>query len=280
MFEHAVFGPFIGDWETEVYVYRPFIRWVTNVINIDNVYVSSHKNRLFLYDWLDDDKKLSINEDISRDEISQYRFIHGKITKQDYTSYFKLFKRDIKDLIGSGYINYFPINYASIFSYPIYCRLFTPIKIEKNINDNGIIDMTDEYYLYIPDNNEKFSNIDKLYKALKLKYGNKIIVCGDMKTHLLDENVAMCDDYFNNGYKNIMTYINNAKVVICPMGFWTFVSNFQNKPVFSWITSKGKTRYYNMLNGNNYHIIYTDEHRLIMSSLERFLNNGGYNANI
>lgn len=265
MFEAAAFGPFIGDWKSETFVFRPFVRWVTETINIDKVFISSHTNRLFLYDWIDEKNRIPIYEDISRDEISQIGFLHKSVNKTDYNLLIKLYKEVLQEKCDS-YIHYFPLNYTKFFQYPFYCRVFTKIDI------NNVKRIEGDYYLYIPDENEKPSIVEEVYNLLYSKYKKKIVVCGDMKTHLNEKNKVLSKkDYFQNGYKYIMSYINGAKVIICPMGFWTFIANMQEKPVFSWTTNSGNTVYRNKLKEKNIFVIQEKRPKQIVRGFEYFL---------
>lgn len=263
MFDVAAFGPFVGDWKYETFVFRPYIKWVSETINIDKIYVSSHTNRLFLYDWIDKDNRIPIYEDISRDETLQNGSLHKNVTRSDYNLFVRLYKEELSKKCNC-YINYFPLNYTNFFQYPLYCRLFSKIHINKK-NNGG-------YYLFIPDETEKVETINKIYMMLTEEYGDDIIVCGDMKTRLNENNVVLSKkDYFENGYEYILSYINNAKAVICPMGFWTFLVNLQGKPVYSWVTDKGNTIYRNILDGKKYTIVQTNNPNTVVKGFKEFI---------
>lgn len=267
MFDVTAFGPFIGDWKTEVFIFRPFIKWVSEIINIDNIYISSHINRFFLYDWLDKENFIPVYENISRNELLQNGFLHKEYTKTDYNLLFKVYRNDVLKRVDK-YVNFFQINYTKIFSYPFYCRLYMKINIDRDIKNDG------GYCLYIPDNIENSNVCESVYFMLLKEFKDNVLVCGDMKTHLNDYNTVLFKkDYFQYGYEYILSYINNAKAVICPMGFWTFLSNLQNKPVYSWVTKKGNTSYRNMLQGKKYNIVQTNEPKMIFDGFKNFLKN-------
>ena len=40
----------------------------------------------------------------------------------------------------------------------------------------------------------------------------------------------------------MISYISNAKAVICPLSFWTTICNLQGVPVFSWGDNIGQHR--------------------------------------
>ncbi len=265
MFDVIAFGPFVGDWRCETFIFRPFIKWVSETINIDNICVSSHTNRLFLYDWVKEENRIPIYEDISRDEISQNGFLHRNVNKSDFNLFNRLYKDELSKRYKE-YINYFPINYTRFFQYPMYCRLFTKIYI------NDIKRNKDKYILYIPDDIENVQITEDIYNLMLKNIDYKIIICGDMKTHLNKYNTVLSKkDYFENGYKNIISYINNAIAVICPMGLWTFIANLQCKPVYSWIAKDSSIVYRNMFINDKYNIIQSRNPKDIVTGFNMFL---------
>lgn len=264
MFDTAAFGPFVGDWKYETFIFRPYVKWVSETLTIDKIYISSHTNRLFLYDWIDDDKRLSVYEDISRDELLQNGFLHKNVSKLDYTIFTKAYKEELSKRCGC-YINYFPLNYTNFFQYPFYCRLYSKIHVDKEIDG--------DYFLFIPDDIETVGMIESVYKSLLAMYVDDFIVCGDMRSHLNEKNVVLSKrDYFESGYEHIIAYINNARAVICPMGFWTFIADLQNRPVFSWTTKKhGNTVYRGLLKGKNNYIMQTNDIKHITNGFNNFV---------
>ena len=264
MFDAAAFGPYVGDWKTEIFIFRPYVKWVSETLSIDKTFISSHTNRLFLYDWIDEDNRLSIYEDFSRDELLQKGFLHKNISKIDYNIFVKSYKDELSRKCDS-YINYFPMNYSNFFQYPFYCRLYSKINVDRVI--------TGDYFLFIPDDLESVKIIENVYGLLDSTYMNDLIVVGDMHSHITEKNVVlMNNDYFENGYEYIISYINNAKAIICPMGFWTFLADLQGKPVFSWVTEKhGNTAYKGLLTGKNVRIIQTNDTKHIVNGFNNFI---------
>ena len=51
------FGPWIGDFESEIITFRPYIKWVSEVSEINNndFFLYTHENRSFMYDWIPED---------------------------------------------------------------------------------------------------------------------------------------------------------------------------------------------------------------------------------
>jgi len=264
MFDAAAFGPYVGDWKYETFVFRPYVKWVSETLSIDKIYISSHTNRLFLYDWIDYDKQLSVYEDISRDELLQNGVLHKSVSKADYALFTKTYRDELSKKCDC-YINYFPLNYSNFFQYPFYCRLYSKIQVDK--------DVAGDYFLFIPDDIEFSKKIEDVYELMKSIYADDIIVVGDMRSHLIEKNVVLAkSDYFENGYEYILSYINNARAVICPMGFWSFIADLQETPVFSWVTEKhGNTSYRGMLTGKNVCVMQTNDTNHIINGFNNFV---------
>ena len=222
-------GPYVGNWEHEIITFRPYARWLHNVLgNNRDVYISTHINRRFLYDWISDDMFIPIYETLSRDETHQYKSIHKDLNAKD----FNILTKDIKNTLitrqhSKNKIKSYSLNYTvnAIVNCPIHNKIFEPINIDDNKG---------EYIAFIPDNRTSEKQLSVIYKHLTDKHDNVIII-GDMCTYLKDDNIMLdCVDYFENGYVYIMEYISGANAVICPSSHWTAIANMQGVPVFSW----------------------------------------------
>jgi hypothetical protein len=60
-------GPFYGDFEQEITTFRPYVQYIIKHNPGKTVYVSSHINRRFLYDFIDFDKFIPVLENMTRD---------------------------------------------------------------------------------------------------------------------------------------------------------------------------------------------------------------------
>jgi hypothetical protein len=234
MFENdttLLLGPFVGDWESEIITFRPYIKWITSIGKYENIYLSTHSNRAFLYHWIKEENIFPIFGEFSRDELSQHGYIHKELPIRDYNLLVKKFKEriDKKKKIEIFYPNYTKNNPAY---YPIYNKIFERIEVPSNIK---ISNSYKNKIVFIPDIKENSIKTDSIYRALKKEYGEEIIVVGDMKTHLIFENIVFKHpDYIENGYKYILSYINYAKAVICPTSHWSVIANIQGIPLFTW----------------------------------------------
>lgn len=225
-------GPFIGDFEQECILFRPYARWLVEVLDFDKVYLGTHSNRRFMYeDFIQKDNIISIFENISRDEAGQVGYIHNTISQKDYQIFVKNLKEQVQaeENCSKKDMKLFNLSYIkSTPSVSIYKKLFSPV---KNFNVS-IPDELKDRVVYIPDNSVKKDVHKKVYKFLK-EYD--VLVIGDRHTRLQKKNIIIPRiDYFENGYKLIFKIISEAHAVICPVSFWTTICNQQEVPVFSW----------------------------------------------
>ncbi len=218
------FGPFIGDFEQEICTFRPYIKYLIDTHKLTNVYVSSHGNRRFLYDFIDNDRFIPVFENISRNELDQNGYIHSDINKPEFNQLIRLFKTHISKIEGCqlSEIEILHLPYIkSVNSIPFQEKKFESIIInEIDIPHNNIV-------LLIPDD-----TIDKqVYIDLKKIFKN-IVVIGDMKTGLHEYNIILKNHtYFHDNYNTICNYINKCEMVITSCPHWVFLCNLQQVPV-------------------------------------------------
>lgn len=224
-------GPFTGDWEQEIFNFRPCAYWVFNTLNPDRVFLSTHFNRSFLYNWIDKKNIFPIYETLSRNELSQKGFSHESLQVKDHSLLAKIFKEQITSTgVNKKDIATITISQSKNGNqYPFYNKQFVPIQTPN-------IKIRKKYkILYIPDIREDIARATAIYNTLRKRYNGRLAVIGDFKTHLCDKNIIIREvDYFENGYKYIIKYLSEADVVICPAGHWTLLCNQQKIPVFSW----------------------------------------------
>ncbi|MHA2180926.1 MAG: hypothetical protein ACXAAH_05845 [Promethearchaeota archaeon] len=269
-------GPFIGSFEEEILTFRPYARWLCKAIQWDKIYLSTHMNRIFLYDFIPEENIIPVYQHFSRDEKNQKGYVHENLSKKDFRLVLKTFKDTIleREDCNRKDIEIHHLSYSkSTPPYSIYRKIFEEIpditlKIPKK-DENKII--------LIPAKNEKIEKLAYIKKWLKSNH-NDVIVVGSKDTWFSKENVVLQKiDYFENGWKYLIQYITKAKAVICPLSFWTTISNLQNKPVFSWGENPGQYReggIYNFGNRKN-SIIPSDKDTspdIIIKSMENFIN--------
>lgn len=235
-------GPYLGDFKEEIFTFRPYARWLAEAIEWDKIYLSTHLNRVFLYEnFVPSENIVPVYQQYSRDEKNQAGYVHNKIAKSDFRLVLKKFKDEIikREKCNKRDIEIHHLSYSkSTPPYSIYNKLFdaipdVQIKIPKK-HENKII--------FIPAKTEKMELLAYVYKWLKKEYN--VIVVGSTDTWFSNDNVILNQvDYYENGWKYLIQYIARAKAVICPSSYWTGLANLQRKHVFSWGKSPGRFRY-------------------------------------
>jgi len=269
-----VCGPFIGDFEREILTFRPYCRWLQEVIDHDVMYISSHSNRSFLYDFIPEDNFLPVYDNLSREETDQKGYINKQVIQKDYN----LFVRNLKDNVmdrescNRKSVIHYTLNYIkSTPPYPIYNKIFESVVIP----DIEISESNGRRVVLIPHKAETEERIGRVFEHLRDNHNCLII--GDMNTHMPYINkILRYPDIFENCWKYMFAYMKDAKAVICPVSFWTAICNFQGFPVFSW--GEGVSLYKNggMYDFNNKKsmVIPSDkdtEPEIIIRSLKYFL---------
>lgn len=233
-------GPYIGSFKEEMLTFRPYIRWLSKAVEWDKIYLSTHINRTFLYDFVPEENIIPVFQQFSRDEENQTGYIHNKISKKDFRLILKIFKEKIleKENCNRKDIEIHHLSYTkNTAPYSIYKKVFekipdVTIEIPKYHEDKII---------FIPSKQEKLEKLTYIYNWLKSCYN--VIIVGSTDTWFSNDNVVLNKiDYFESGFKHIIGYISKAKCIVTPLSYWTVISNLQNKPVFSWGENPGQYR--------------------------------------
>lgn len=234
MLKILALGPYIGSFEHEIIAFRPYARWLKEVIPHDKIYINVHSNRSFLYDFIPEENIIHVFENLSRDENGQKGYIHDKINQSDFGLIKKRFKEKIIEIekVNKKNIDLHHLNYVqSTPPYSIYNKIFEKIQ-DTNIEQKSDI-------VFIPSRIENEQKLRWIYKHLLDNY--KINIVGNSDTYFRSDNKILSKiDYFENGWKAIIQSIISAKAVICPISYWTTIANMQSVPVFSWGNSVGQ----------------------------------------
>jgi hypothetical protein len=225
--KNVLIGPFLGDFRSEIIDFRPFTRWVYEILKPEKMYIATHSNRAFLYDWA---TVIPVFEDLSRDELNQNGFIHNSVSQKDLILVIKKIKSDVNKQISEDKdFLYLQSPYTkSVHWIPLYKKIYSNVSVNKKKKKKTNI-------LYIPCISEKYATVRTMYEHLVEKYGDNVVVAGDMKIHLHENNVMLRNTtYFKDIYCDMLEMITNAKVVITPNSHWTILSLMQHTPVFSW----------------------------------------------
>lgn len=220
------FGPYIGDFNFEVFYFLPYINWIKDSLKPEKIFVSSHYNREFLYSNFTD-KFFEINPLFSADELNQENHYNKLIFKNHCVNIQKKFIQDVQQY--SQNVVHYNFNFNR---YKKPCSFFQ-LKYKK-------LDYRERYsfenkILFIPEISEEKEFIYEIYKYLKNILGDSLVVIGDMKTHLKEHNILWNKDHYTDiVYKDCIDIISSCKGVICPASTWTGISNLQGKNILSW----------------------------------------------
>ena len=148
---NMLLGPYIGSFFHEITIFRPYIRYITSVSECDDVYISSHSNRSFLYNWIKPDHFIPIHEHLTREERSQIGYMHDDIIKSEYNQLIKRTKLSI-----DGNVTNYTLPYIkSTNTIPYQQKEYT----DYNFPDMDIEEDND-FIVLIPD---KSDDIETLY---------------------------------------------------------------------------------------------------------------------
>jgi len=234
-------GPFIGEFKHELLTFRPYARWLTEVIDHKNVYVNTHLNRSFLYEFVPEENIIPVYEVFSRNEEGQTGYVHKDLQQKDFNLLVRKFKNEIveRESCGKKEVEVHHLNYVkSTPHYSIYNKIFEEISTPTSIN---IPKEHCNKVVFIPAMTDPVEKCSYIYSYLKQEHN--CLVVGNIDTWFSKDNVVLSNiDYFENGWKYIVNYISKAKAVVCPISYWTALCNLQNKNVFSWGLNPGQYR--------------------------------------
>jgi len=238
-------GPYIGNFEQEIITFMPYSKWLSNAVDFDKIYLNTHMDRMWLYDFIPEENKIPVDFDLSIDVECQKGYINTKLSQKKFQKLIKKFKNEIIE--RSGYnkkdVKIYNLSYIkTCVPYSIYNKIFSPLKEEK-------ISYIDKI-LYIPYIGEDEDLLYVINDELK-KYGH--IIIGSYDIYLKEWNsLLLLNDGFHNTWKHMINYISSAKAVVCPLSFWTTICNLQGTPVFSWGDNIGQHKENGIYHFNNY----------------------------
>lgn len=213
-------GPYIGSFKEEIINFLPYCRWIVKNYKDQKVYVSSHHDRNFLYDFILEDRFFRVVTELSRKDSCQEEHRHTDISQEDYKILVKRFTNNIKGKEPKAIIKILNLGYSRRkVHYDMDERIYKPIKVEKNKSLKVV---------FIPQNSEKENVIKHLYSKIKDMYD--VLVMDGPECYQLED----CHCYSPDQWKEYVETICSAKVVVCPVGFWTFLCNLQGVKVVSW----------------------------------------------
>lgn len=220
------FGPYIGDFKYEIFYFLPYIKWVKEILSPEDIYISSHYNRKFLYKNLVKEF-FCVDPLLSADELNQKNHYNLNIFKNKYS----VMEKEFKILMES--IDSDVVQYAFDYSrFRVPCSVYQ-LKHEKL--DYDFKYRFSDKFVFIPDRSENEQYLKKVLEYLKQSLGDKLVVLGDKKTFLQKENTIIDRENYNTiVYKEIINAISSCRAVITPSSVWTGIANLQGSSVFSW----------------------------------------------
>jgi hypothetical protein len=223
-------GPYVGDFAQEVMTFRPYVRWISRVIEHERSFVKTHSNRFFLYDFVDE--KIPVGEALTEREDLQDHYYHLGLDKKVFGAEVKGFKALVAERFGARKreCRQYSLNYIkSPQPYSIYQKVFEPVPVPAVDVGRDL----SETVVLIPADCESEDVLRRVHEGLSRNHD--VLVVGDGKTRLGDLNVlSKREDYTENVYKYVVRCLSEAKAVVCPGSHWTFLANVQRVPVFSW----------------------------------------------
>ena len=222
MSKAVLLGPYVGDFTQEILVFRPYIRYISHTMDDMNIFISSHSNRSFLYEWIDPDRFLPIYDHISRNELNQTGFTYNDITKTEFNQITKKIRENIDfDDIDTFTLPY--VKNTNGISY--YQKFHTPFSIPDMEDDFGDISIVGIF--------DKSDQSIEVYDLLSDRFN--ISVIGDMNNGLEEHNKLMRNtDFSSNNYLRMFNYIKRSKLVVTNCRDWVLICNCQGIPVFYW----------------------------------------------
>lgn len=217
----VLLGPYVGDFANEITTFRPYMKYVSQIVDPDVcVYISSHTNRSFLYDWIPVSNFIPIYEHISRNELCQNGFIHSDITKTEFNQITKF----IRSQIPHDDVEVQTLPYVkSVNSISLYQKIFKPFTI-PNYNIKEEVEVVGIF-----DNSEQSRNV---YDIISKRFD--VTVLGDMNNGLEYHNILLKNIKYLDNYLIMFNYIKKAKMVVTNCSEWVIICNLQKIPVFYW----------------------------------------------
>jgi hypothetical protein len=200
---NIILGPWIGSIESEIFHFYPYVIWVYAALRnrCENFYVFSHQQHKFLYD-IENINFIPVSPELSNAD-DHIGIMNSKISNKDYLSLLKSTKSNMNDKeIIHCYVKYTKYD---TFTVPLSKKMFLPIKIDEQV------DMS--------------NNTVVITRGADLNISKRILSKIDAEE-------------INGSYpfptSTMLKTIQNAKMVICQCGVWTYFCNLHNIPVFSW----------------------------------------------
>lgn len=235
-------GPYVGSWKEELLTFRPFAKYLSEKYPQEEIFISSHFNRRFLYDWIPTKNFIQIPLEYSLEDWNQKDYRNKKIDNKEFNK----IKRDIKCKFSKNCLKNHFLPYNKLKQQlPTDQKKFTKIKLTESISKKN------DVLLIVNNNNEL-----KVAKWINDEYPHINIISG----------------VTNN--RTVVKEISSSYKVICSDSIWTFVCNLQGIEVFSWGEFPGPYKTNGMFNfGNKITYIPSLNDDILKKQINKFLKN-------
>lgn len=222
MSKNILIGPYVGSFKHEMLTFLPYVNYLLSVLEYDDVYISSHYNRKFLYDDIPHSEFIPVYSNITRSELNQKGLIHDEITKQQYNQISKMIKTNIDGGISEHHTLPYIKATKTISYYQKKYKEYTYPDVEMDISKDTIV--------FIPDTSD-----ESLVVYNSIKDTHNVVVIGDMNNGIAIDNVLLQQyNYFDIVYTHMFNYIHKAKMIVTSCPEWAMICNIQGLPVIYW----------------------------------------------
>ena len=213
-------GPYIGNFKYEIEIFIPYVNYLLNVLDLskfDDIIISSHINRKFLYKY-PHTKFYPVYENITRNELDQEGIVFNGIDKQQYLQIAKMIKSDIGGVKEQQMLSYI----KNTNNIPRTQLIYNKFEYKYTKTDNII---------FIPDKSKKCRELYDWLSHNNIKFS----VIGNMNNGLAVYNdLLKKKNYFDIVYEYMFNGVHNSKFVLTPCSEWALICNLQKIPVLYW----------------------------------------------
>lgn len=237
----------MGNFKCEIQIFMPYVNYLVSILDYDEIFISSHYNREFLYSYIKNINYHSIFGIYTRNELYQTGIVYKDINKQNFNQISRMIKNDIGD-VDEQYTLPYVKNTNSISTFQ---KLFKPFGF-NHIHSNDIY--------FIPDKTEECK---KLYDDIKNQYNINIL--GDMNNGLSSYNKLLRNSIYSEIiYKTILKRIQKSLFVITPCSEYVIICNLHNIPVLYWGNDASLYKYGGLYGFGNENVVSIKEFNISM----------------
>lgn len=197
-----VLGPYFGDIYNEILHFRNYVYYITSLIPYDKIIINGYKNRKFLYSNIPNlifNELQGVNEKLSTSNVNIL------IDKKNYINIYKKFKEKLIVQFPNDELIFYTVEYSRFNNLDNYKKMFVPIDLKETKDIKNTLDI--KFIIEIPLDNYVYESISEHYEVDKYDYSNVSF---------------------------LLTSLNENSLIISNLGFYSFLSNLQGLPNFSY----------------------------------------------